>query len=280
LSHRRDSALVRHAIDQPKIATIAFTFYAKFATKITVTSMTTKAFNYLFFCAIYVVTAASANATSITVPNSSFELPSLPNGSNNNGGNGNTTAITNWTISAPAANTDNGVYHPLAGFTSTNPLPAPADGNQIAYLVPGAGNTSSITTSASLGAIASNMLYTLTVAVGNRSDNLFFDTGTYKIDILANGVSVGESTLSGSSVPHGTFTDLSATFTSPASGPLIGEALTIQLSAIGGSANDEAIFDNVRLTATPVPEPTTIALLFGGGAGVIGPAIRRRKRRS
>ena len=209
------------------------------------------------------------------MPNFSFESPILSNGANNNGGNGDTTTITSWTITAPAGNTDNGVYHPLAGFSSTNPLPAPADGNQIAYLVPGAQNSSSLTTSNSLGTIAANMLYTLTVAVGNRSDNLFFDTGTYKIDILANGVSVGESTLAGSAIAHGTFSDLSATFTSPASGPLIGESLTVELKAIAGSANDEAIFDNVRLTATAVPEPSTVALLIGGSAGLIG-FIRRR----
>jgi hypothetical protein len=219
----------------------------------------------------------SASATSIVVPNFSFESPALSNGANNNGGNGDGTTITDWTISAPPSNTDNGVYHPVAGFTSTNPLPAPADQNQLAYLVPGAGNTASITNSASLGAVAANMLYTLTVAVGNRNDGLFFDTGTYMIDILANGVSVGESTLAGSAVPHGTFTDLSATFTSPASGPLIGESLTVRLSATAGSSSDEGLFDNVRLMVTPVPEPGTLALLIGGGPALIGLIGSRRK---
>jgi len=225
------------------------------------------------FAAVGLLLFLFSTARAVTVPNFSFELPALSNGANNNGGNGNTTAISDWTISAPAGNTDNGVYHPLAGFTSTNPLPAPADGNQLVYLVPGIGNTSSITTSASLGAVAANMLYTLTVAVGNRSDNLFFDTGTYTIDLLANGVSVAEAALAGSTIAHGTFSDLSATFTSPASGPLIGESLTIRLSATAGSNNDEAIFDNVRLTATAVPEPTTWALL---GMGAVALFARRR----
>src|ERR1700730_18139963 len=239
-------------------------------------SMTRKAINYLCSCVIYVALAASAHAVSIAVPNFSFELPALSNGANNNGGNGNTTAITGWTISAPVSNTDNGVYHPLAAFNSTNPLPAPADGNQIAYLVPGAGNTSSITTSSSLGAVAANMLYTLTVAVGNRSDNLFFDTGTYTIDLLANGVSVAEATRAGSTIAHGTFSDLSAVFASPASGPLIGESLTIRLSATAGSANDEAIFDNVRLTASSVPEPAISTMIIGGMAALVW--WRRRRR--
>jgi hypothetical protein len=229
-----------------------------------------------FLGVLFLVTPVfMVSAGPITVPNFSFELPAQTSGANNNGGNGDTTAITSWTIAAPAGNTDNGVYRPIAGFTSTNPLPAPADGNQLAYLVPGAGNTSSITTSASLGNVAANMLYTLTVALGNRSDNLFFDTGTYTIDLLANGVSVAESTRAGSTVAHGTFSDLSAALVSPASGPLIGEALTIRLSATGGSANDEAIFDNVRLTASAVPEPAISTMIIGGMATLL--CWRRKK---
>ena len=230
----------------------------------------------IFHFLLLVTPIFTLSAASIMVPNFSFESPAQTNGANNNGGNGNTTAITNWTISAPPSNTDNGVYHPLAGFTSTNPLPAPADRNQLAYLVPGAGNTSSITSSASLGTVAANMLYTLTVALGNRSDNLFFDTGTYTIDLLANGASVAEATLAGSAIPHGTFSDLSAVFTSPASGPLIGESLTIRLSATAGSNSDEGIFDNVRLTASPVPEPATSIMIVGGMAALAW--LRRRRR--
>jgi hypothetical protein len=219
----------------------------------------------LRFLRVSVITLAfpilTAHATSIAVPNFSFESPALPNGSNNNGGNGNTTAIPGWTISAPASSgTNNGVYHPSGGFSSTNPLPAPADGNQIAYLFPGAaGATCSITTTNSLGTIVPDSFYTLTVALGNRSDNLFFDSGTYTIDILANGVSVGEATLAGNTIAHGSFVDLSTSFFS-GSGSLVGESLTIELSATAGTSSDEGIFDNVRLS---VPESgSTCALLF------------------
>jgi hypothetical protein len=222
------------------------------------------------------------SATTIAVPNFSFESPALPPGANNGGGNGDTTSITSWTIAAPAGNTNNGVYHPVSGFTSTNPLPAPADGNQIAYLVPGAGNTSSITTSNSLGLIAANTTYMLTVALGNRNDTqiLTFDTGLYTINILANGVSVAQSTLAGSMVAHGTFSDLSTSFLSPNSGLLIGESLTLRLSATGGSANDEGIFDNVRLTATTavtsVPDSGGTMMLLS--IGILGLGMFRPRR--
>jgi hypothetical protein len=215
----------------------------------------------------------TANATGITVPNFSFESPALANGSNNNGGNGDTTAIPGWTISAPASSgLNNGVYHPAGGFTSANPLPAPADGNQIAYLFPGAaGATSSITTTNSLGLIAPNLNYILTVALGNRNDALFFDTGTYTIALLANGVPVAQTNFAGNLIAHGTFVDVSTSFVSPSFGPLIGESLTIELSAMAGSSSDEGIFDNVRLTSSSVPDRgSTFVLLALSLATLVG----------
>ena len=56
--------------------------------------------------------------------------------------------------------------------------------------------------------------YTLTVALGNRNDNLFFDTGTYTLDLLANGVSVAERNFAGDLIAHGTFVDVSTSFVS------------------------------------------------------------------
>jgi hypothetical protein len=215
----------------------------------------------------------AANGANITVPNFSFESPALANGSNNNGGNGDTTAIPGWTITAPASSgINNGVYHPALGFTSTNPLPAPADGNQLAYLFPGAaGATSSITTTNSLGLIAANTDYVLTVALGNRNDGIFFDTGTYTIDLLANGVPVAQTNFAGNLIAHGTFVDVSTSFVSPSFGPLIGESLTIELSATAGSSSDEGILDNVRLTSSSVPDRgSTFGLLTLSLAALFG----------
>jgi hypothetical protein len=241
--------------------------------------MSTGMFCTLVVLSVLLAAVPPANATSIVVPNFSFESPALPDGFNNTGGNGDTSAITDWTITAPAGNTNNGVYHPVSGFTSTDPLPAPADGNQLVYLVPGTAMTSSITNTDPLTSIAANTTYMLTVALGNRNDTqtLTFDTGTYTLDILANGVSVAQNSLAGSAVAHGTFTDLSTSFISTL--PFVGENLSVRLSATGGSENDEGIFDNVRLTATTtpsgsVPEPGNTAVLLAAATTMLA-MVRR-----
>jgi hypothetical protein len=213
----------------------------------------------------------SASAAPISVPNFSFEDPALNPGENSNGGNGlnDTTAITDWTITAPPSSAqNNGVFFPTSGFSSTNPLPAPADSDQTAYVFPGAaGGTCSIATTNSLGTVAADMLYTLTVALGNWSVQSF-NSGTYTIEILANGTAVASNTLAGSSITQGTFEDLSANFTSPASGGVVGESLTIRLSGLAGANNDEGFFDNVRLDASAaVPEPGACTLLIVAAAG-------------
>src|SRR5206468_3198747 len=72
----------------------------------------------------------TANAVSITVPNFSFESPAQADGAFSNGGNGNTTAITSWTIVLPGTGGSAGVQNfqnaQYAGSTSPGTLPAPA----------------------------------------------------------------------------------------------------------------------------------------------------------
>jgi hypothetical protein len=63
------------------------------------------------------------------------------------------------------------------------------------------------------------------------------------------------------------FWDMS--WTSPTTGPLIGQALTISLASDGIQTD----FDNVSLNAALAPEPGTIVLL---GASLLGLVVRRR----
>jgi hypothetical protein len=113
----------------------------------------------------------------------------------------------------------------------------------------------------------------LTLAIGNvkQSDSsLYGAPGNVSFSLLANGVVFATKTVNNGTVPNGTFEDFSLSFTTPASGSIIGDNLTIQLASLPeqGTAYKPA-FDNVTLDAavqTPpvVPEPSTWALLLSG----------------
>ena len=78
-----------------------------------------------------------------------------------------------------------------------------------------------------------------------------------------------------SSLTPAGFNDYTATFTTGSSGGAIGQQLVAVLqSANNPGFNNPIAFDNVRLDATPVPEPAAWTLLAIGGL------IMRRLRRS
>jgi hypothetical protein len=240
--------------------------------------------------------SAHAQLINIAVPNGSFESPAGTSaGSPFDTTPGNDTAaplIDGWTAAMSDPNNANsyGVVN-----NSTLSSAGTSDGSQSAFMqVYFNGTTSSLTSTNSLGTIAANTTYTLTVAIGapttpSSLDNVSGTSGETAsqadISLLANGGVASEFTLVNTSVPVGTEADYTTTFTTGASGGFIGEALTIQLEADkafypGDAADpgDESIlFDNVRLTATP--EPSTWALMLGG-AGFLVLLTRRNLRRS
>jgi hypothetical protein len=189
----------------------------------------------------------AANAAIVPVINASFESP--PTAVFTPG------LITGWILTTP---TEQGVFNPgafpPAGITAT-------DGVQTAYL-----NTGNI--SQTLPALlTANTAYTLRVDVGDRADIGF---PGYRVRLLAGATLLAEEF---SLVPTTGFLTSTVNFTALPGNPALGQPLTIQLVSNGVQVN----FDNVRLDASPIPVPASLAV-WGVGALGLGLVYRRRKK--
>lgn len=258
-------------------------------------------FSCYLSCAVLAIFAfaKSASAQSITVPNFSFETPA------------------DTTIAAPydklgTANST-GVADPLPSWnyttnntngygvvsTSTLTTLGTSDGSQAAFIdVYNGGNFGTLTTANSLGVISANTLYTLTVAVGAPATWVGDpyagvggghltegETGAEAIlSLTGDGTIFASQSVDASVVSEGTLVDYTVTFTTGASGGVIGQDLGISLESLKedypGNVDpgiEADIFDNIRLTAvSTVPEPSTYAMLLGG-LGMLMLVVRLRK---
>jgi hypothetical protein len=218
------------------------------------------------------LSALAANASPITVPNAWFESPSSPTQTSTN-----PNVASGWVFNVKGGSAF-GTSSIASNFTS----PGAASGNDYAFINNDYPNvTDTITSAASLGTIASQMKYTLTVAIGNRTGTgLYHDPGNVSFSLLANGVPFATQTVTNGTVPNGTFEDFTLTFTTPSAASVIGENLTIQLAALPEQSNAfQPAFDNVTLDATSVavvPEPPTAALLISGVFALFWLMRRRR----
>lgn len=189
-----------------------------------------------------------------------------------------------WSFNKTAV-ADGGILNPTSASylgAAGNGTPTGAAGRNVAYIF----NISSVapgmemTISQTVGAILSEgTVYDLTVAVGNRlPDNPYGTTfGGYRIELLAGGIviAVMEDEITPTA---GTFADVSLSIFSGDLDPsLFGESLTVRLSQTSPLQHASTDFDNIRLTATAIPEPSTYLLLLTG-AGLFF-AFRLRARR-
>lgn len=216
--------------------------------------------------------AFGANATPITIPNASFETPTSPTQTSTN-----PNIVTGWVF-----NVKGGSAYGTSSISSNFSLAGASLGNEYAFINNDDPNvTDTLTSAASLAKIAPETKYTLTLAIGNHNGTgLYHDPGNVSFSLLANGVPFATQTVNNGTVPNGTFEDFTLTYTTPSSGSLIGENLTIQLAALPEQSNAfQPAFDNVTLDATSVavvPEPPTAALLVSGGFALFWLMRRRR----
>jgi hypothetical protein len=214
----------------------------------------------------------TASATSIAIANASFESPILAEGAATNN------AVPAWT--STVSNTCSPqcylVFNPAVGNVDF-PSGAVPDGSNALSMVSGFVNVP--VTQTLTATLAADTVYTLTVDIGNpagRGDIAQFgfslgvvgSSGAYA-SFISNDMSV---------IPSGTFIEFSASSAIAAGNPDVGRTLIVQLwgPASQGPGQPYAAFDNVRLTASAVPEPMTAAAL---AAGLLVLGLSRASRR-
>jgi len=209
----------------------------------------------IVFAAFFVLVSGTwAGVVPISITNFSFESPSC-------GSVGPAAcAPTGWTVTGSAD-----AFLPAAGT-----WPSVPDGVQIAYSNGPTGVLSQVLTTD----IVANTEYTLSVWVSGRVGGTFGP----EISLLGGSTTLftmNESNPGGANpteVSDGstyyTWVDWVMSWTSPSSGPLIGQPLEISLSADAVQTD----FDAVTMVSG-APEPAMFALV---GAGLLGLVVRRR----
>lgn len=197
--------------------------------------------------ALVVVVTAAANAAPVLIVNAGFEASALDDSQ----------AI--FSVSGWLNSGDSGTFDPHAGAFAAG---AP-EGDNVAFASHGGPTISQV-----LAATAqTNMLYTLTMLVGNRLDA---DFGGYQTELWAGGTMLAQD--NGSLLPaDGQFLLSTVQYFVAPGDAVAGSALEIRFRSLAW----QSVFDDVELDATEsVPEPALLALLGLGGAA----AVRRKRR--
>jgi hypothetical protein len=252
------------------------------------------------FGAVFMVSfATSANATSLSIANSDFELTSAIYSPVDVKGLDGTTqvqyfttnnSVPDWTVDTTnglagvfdSVDSYNGLTGSKGGFFTNNAIPS---GIQTAY------SNGGYLFQQLADSIAANTAYSLKIDVGQRLDVPMLD---FNVELLAGNTVLASATKNNLSSPltAGQFEQLTLNYNAPSNltSSLLGQKLGILLSSTGPQTN----FDNVRLDAyiipttggnpdpsggTSVPEPSpTLGLL--GFAILSSSSLLRRQLRS
>jgi len=223
----------------------------------------------------------SADAVPLIISNSSFEDPDTGSGTFSGATN---SAPAGWTVyNTGATNTERyfGVWNPST--TSTFVDGAPTGANVGVVFLQNTTNIAEAGLSQTLGdTLQLNTTYTLTVEVGNFADDNSSDSFNfngfpdYRIDLMTVNNPTPLASDNNTLTPaEGIFETSIVSFTTGSSHTDAGQALAIRLVNLNG-AGIEVNFDDVRLDASPVPEPSTAALLLGA-VGLICAGLRRNR---
>jgi hypothetical protein len=228
----------------------------------------------------------NAKAAMLVINNPSFEAPVTGAGTFSGGVS---SPPTDWTVYNTVATNSNrqfGVWNPTGTQTfedrdAPNEVRAP-DGVNVGVVF--LRNTSNFAEAGLQQILAAtlqlNTTYTLTVEVGNFADDNNMDSFDfdgfpgYRIDLMADGNPIPLASDLNTLMPgEGIFETSTVSFTTGSSHTDAGQALAIRLVNLNGSGI-EVNFDDVRLDATPVPEPSTAIL---GAIGMICGLLKRNR---
>ena len=227
----------------------------------------------LLAVAIGLSVAPVALAQPITITNAGFELPAAGPGTFSGS---QTAGPPGWSVYNTGPTNSNrffGVWNPT-GTTSFN-LPVP-QGQRIGvvFLDDSLGLEAGLTQT--LGStLQLSTAYTMNVGVGNFRPSVgdpwdFTGFPGYRVELRAGGelLAADNNTLLPS---EGTCLTSTVSFTTGSSHLNAGQALSIHLVSLNGPGV-EVNFDDVRLVATPVPEPSSVLVIAGIACSVF---IRR-----
>jgi hypothetical protein len=225
---------------------------------------TRKSFLTVLF-AVGLFSAKPSFAGLLTINNPSFENPVVTSPNYYTYGTQGQSSVTGWDIAGAGAAGVQDTAH-FVGDVS----PAP-DGAQFGFLNNGTFDQTTLSQTLAYN-LQPDTQYTLTIDVSGRSATSINPGTGYSITLYGGASALGAVTPI--TPPTMVWTPLSATYTSPHV-VTPGTPLEIQIAIQVNSTFEQLDFDNVTLSATPVPEPGTWKI---AGALLLAPLAFRAVR--